>query len=76
MTKFIDVSNDTKEVKKETVFTHEFEEKKGWTSTRATIYDYEVVKWLGKCKYDGDMFAAYDRDIIDIFKGIKGDEFN
>ena len=76
MTKFIDVSNDTKEVKKETVFTHEFSANIGWKKTSTSIKNYEVVKYLGNCSIDGHMFCAYEDGTIDIFKGIKGDEFN
>lgn len=76
MTKFIDVSNDTKEVKKETVFTHCFNGINGWMETITKPSDYEEVKYLGKCSVDGDMFCAYEDGAIDILKGIKGDEFN
>lgn len=75
MTKFIDCSNEAKEEKKETVFTH-VQEKNGWRETSLKPNDYNVVKYLGECNIDGDMFSAYDDVVITIFKGIKGSEFD
>ena len=77
MTKFIDVSNDTKEVKKETVFTEYLNTNSGWNKATSTPKEFDSVKYLGNCNSDGDMFAAnYRNGKIFIFKGIKGDEFN
>ncbi len=77
MTKFIDVSNDTKEVKKETVFTHGFNTLQGWEECEQAGKDFSVIKYLGKCNVDGDMFACITiSGTIAIYKGIKGDEFN
>lgn len=75
MTKFIDCSEEPKEVK-ETVFTHYLDEKHGWRETDDSPKAYEKVIYLGKCRQDGDMFSAYSHGSIVIFKGIKGDEFN
>lgn len=42
----------------------------GWTSYNSHPSDYDKVVYLGQCKYDGDMFAAYtNAGRIDIFKG-------
>ena len=35
-----------------------------------------IFGMLGFCEVDGHMFAAYEKSAIDIFKGIKGIEFN
>ena len=75
MTKFISIDKDTKE-KKETVFTH-VKDINGWLFT--TLYkpkDFKEVIYVGKCKFDGDMFACKKDGYIEIFKGTKGDEFN
>lgn len=76
MTKFIDCSNEAKEEKKETVFTHVQHSIKGWMETNQKPTYFKQVKYLGKCSGDGDMFAAYSETIIQIFKGIKGSEFD
>lgn len=76
MTKFIDVSNDTKEVKKETVFTHRLNTDKGWQITTLNVGGFKVVKYLGNCSIDGDLFLVQDGSTLDIYKGTKGDEFN
>jgi hypothetical protein len=76
MTEFINAANITeKKEKKETVFTHEISIN-GWIKTEIKITIFRKVLYIGNCRIDGDMFAAYiDRKII-IYKGIKGDEFN
>lgn len=76
MTKFIDCSNEAKEEKKETVFTHIQNSENGWVETHHRPTDYELVKYVGKCKQDGYMFTAYDNGLISVFKGIKGSEFD
>lgn len=74
MTQFIDISETEKKEKKETVFTHI--QSDGWEKTNIKPNNYDLVKYLGKCIKDGDMFSALLNGYIDIFKGIKGDEFN
>ena len=72
MTKFTDTTEKTKE----TVFTHRLDGIKGWIKTDLEPSDFEEVKYLGTCKVDGDMFACnHNSELIDIFKGTKGDEF-
>jgi len=76
MTKFIDCSQEAKETKKETVFTHEFK-KTGLEDSEAEPKRYKAVKYMGKCDVDGDIFIAYSKhNTIIQFKGIKGDEFD
>lgn len=75
MTKFISI-DDTKEEKKETVFTHYLYGRGGWEKATTQPKEFTKVLYLGKCKVDGDMFAIYESDLIDIYKGTKGDEFN
>lgn len=75
MTKFIDCSQEPHQVK-ETVFTHVLDAVKGWSITNTNPNKCSIVRYLGKCKQDGDMFACYDYGIIGIYKGIKGSEFN
>lgn len=75
MTKFLTVQENVQKEKKETVFTHVFEDT-GWKPNESKVDSFEKVIYLGNCKYDGDLFACYLIDIIEIFKGIKGDEFN
>ena len=36
---------------------------------------FDKVVYLGKCCCDGDMFVCYKDATINIYKGIKGDEF-
>ena len=77
MTKFIDTTNN-KSVKesKKTELTHFLHTDYGWTKeTNTDISKFEVIKYLGNCKLDGDMFAAYQDGYIVIYKGIKGNEF-
>lgn len=31
--------------------------------------DYNKIVYLGKCKYDGDLFAAYEEEKILLYKG-------
>jgi len=76
-TKFINCSEEAKETKKETVFTHYLSIINGWEKTIDTPSMYKEVKYMGKCESDGDYFVAYTFcGLISTFKGIKGDEFN
>ncbi len=49
---------------------------RGWKDAQLKVSDFEKIIYLGECKVDGDLFAAYEGDIIRIYKGIKGDEFD
>ena len=79
MTKFIDITKKIEEGKgKETVFTHYYNNQRGWVRTASTSLgdDCNKVVYLGHCESDGDMFCTYYEDGgIEICKGIKGDEF-
>ena len=72
MTKY--TSLESKEVKK-TVFTAYLCGLRGWTPSSLDPEDFDKVVYLGKCLCDEDMFACYRRGVINIYKGIKGDEF-
>jgi len=74
MTNFTNCSKEAKEAK-ETTFT-EVQSRKGWVKATFKPVEFEEVKYLGNCKQDGHIFAAYDGKFIRIYKGIKGDEFN
>lgn len=51
-------------------FTHHYEGGNGWCETFSKPNDYIKIVYLGKCKTDGDMFAAYqDSGDILITKG-------
>ena len=77
MTKFIDVSNDTKEVKKETVFTEYLSKDGKWTVALSAPSDFILVNHLAKYDNDFSLFCAIDKNGAQItYKGIKGDEFN
>lgn len=51
-------------------FTHRFIGGSGWEHFTSQAYysDFEVL-YLGKCNKDGDMFAVYVNNCIEIFKG-------
>jgi hypothetical protein len=72
MTKYI--SLETKEIKK-TVFTSYLCGIHGWNEGSLEPEHFDKVIYLGNCGADGDMFACYVRDVINIYRGIKGDEF-
>ena len=74
MTKYINL--ESKEPKK-TILTAYLCGSRGWTSTYILNNPeyFSKVVYLGKCNADGDMFACYKDDTINIYKGIKGDEF-
>ena len=75
MTKFIDTTKEKKKGK-ETVFTHVLSRSEGWELTMVTPSGLKEVKYLGYCEVDGDVFAAINKySYIEIFKGVKGDEF-
>ena len=75
MTKFIDTTKGSNE-KTKTVFTH-VQGDNGWVEIGKATELFKVVKYLGKCKVDGDMFACYyNNNCIVICKGTKGSEFD
>lgn len=79
MTEFInaDITKKAKGQKNNTIFTHRLISSMGYSETRLEPCDFLKVVYLGKCIYDGDMFACYNtNDEIHICKGKKGDEFN
>lgn len=40
-----------------------------WGEDSVLPNDFEKIVYLGKCKFDGDMFAAYEKGTIMIYKG-------
>ncbi len=67
---FIRQEKDEKPVE----FTHRLDEKQGWISSCFEPSEFNLVLYIGKCRIDGDMFAATDTtedstDNIMIFKG-------
>jgi hypothetical protein len=78
MTQFFNAENieTARKGKKETTLSEELT-RDGWRDTHANVISFEKVIYLGKCIFDGDMFAGYsDNNTIQIYKGIKGEEFN
>jgi len=70
MTKVIRIPEFEDDENKEPVeFTHLLDSINGWEESDITPYDFKQVVYLGKCMYDGDMFAGYDDNFIMIFKG-------
>ena len=65
---FINEPNEQEE--KPVEFTHYLTRLQGWMKAESYPSAYEKVVYLGRCNYDGDMFAAYyvGGEII-IFKG-------
>jgi len=41
----------------------------GWVKCHRQPSDYDEIVYLGNCSQDGDMFAAYSRRFISIYKG-------
>ena len=75
MTKFVNVSGEA--IPRITVFTHVMRDGQEWSkSVGHFVEDYDKVVYLGICTTDGQMFAAYQKGIIEIFRGIKRDEFD
>ena len=50
----------------------------GWHKFDVSIERVKEIVYLGKCKYEGDLFAVYynEPNEFSIWKGIKGNEFN
>jgi hypothetical protein len=76
MTQFLTIEKETATKENPTIFTHFYKHNKGWIETRLTPENFDKVIFLGTCEMDGDMFSAYICGFIEIFKGIKGNEFN
>ena len=75
MTEYINL--ETKENKKitKTVFTDYFCNIDGWKPSVLTPEYFSKIVYLGNCGIKGNMFACYHQGAINIYKGIKGDEF-
>jgi hypothetical protein len=75
MTKYISLEpKEQKEIKK-TVLIKYLNGIGGWIHALNTPESFDKVVYLGNCDVDGDMFACYKDNTINIYKGIKGDEF-
>ena len=73
MTKYIDL--EVKEIKTKTVFKKYLCGVSGWMPSSRTPEFFDKIVYLGNCFGDGDMFACHTGATINIYKGIKGDEF-
>ncbi len=81
-TEFISLA---KKEESKTTFTHIHNSEDGWVeaSFASEYYDeasfapeyYDKVVYLGNCVFDGDMFACYKENTIEICKGFAGREF-
>ncbi len=76
MTKYISLETKKQKEIKKTIFTAYLNGIGGWIHALNTPESFDKVVYLGNCDADGDMFACYVRDVINIYKGIKGDEFS
>ena len=67
MRKVIMIGEESKGVE----FTHCLSIIDGWKKTTVKPNEFNKIAYLGKCFYDGDMFAAYfeEEDTIAIYKG-------
>lgn len=50
-------------------FTHYLSRTSGWSNTSASPKDFDKIIYLQKSRIDGDMFAAYEKESITIYKG-------
>ena len=50
----------------------------GWQKCDINMGKVKEIVYLGKCRFEGDLFAVYykEHNVILIWKGIKGHEFN
>lgn len=60
---------DKKESEKPIEITEVLNPSTGWGRVSIDLNDYDRVVYLGKCFVDGDMFAAYHNNRIEIFRG-------
>jgi len=58
-----------------TTFTHIHNSEDGWVEASFAPEYYDKVVYLGSCVFDGDMFACYKENTIEICKGFAGSEF-
>jgi len=68
MKEVIRIPDNKTEEDKPVEVTHYLDSDFGWTKTDS-IDNPDKVVYLGRCKNDGDMFAAYERGYIVIYKG-------
>lgn len=70
MAQVIFIKDPNRDEKKKVEFTHSFNPISGWEfENDFGAYEYTRVVYLGECRKDGDMFAAYKDGVIDIWKG-------
>ncbi len=70
MKKVIFIEQPKEETKKPVEFTQMLSINSGWIKTGSKPKEHQRVVYLGNCKLDGDMFAAYhDGGCIEIYKG-------
>jgi len=69
MKKVIMIGEEPKEESKDVEFTHYLSTGEGFREDNDKPSNYEKIVYLGRCDEDGDMFAAYDRGSIYIYKG-------
>lgn len=60
--------NDVKQ-EEPVIFTHLQWANEGWKLDDDKPVDFDKVFYLGNCKIDGDMFAAFKKNTISIYKG-------
>lgn len=60
---------EKEENQKPVEFKSVFNQQSGWVLTDSLPKHYKRVIYLGRCRSDGDMFAAYDNTDIIIFRG-------
>lgn len=67
--RFLDEPKEEK-ILKPIEFTHCLDGETGWEETTSTPEHFTEVIYLGRCKYDGDMFCCKgENNTIDIVKG-------
>lgn len=68
---------DDIETNSKTIFTHMVDHN-GWHKCDMSIEKVKKIVYLGKCRFEGDLFVVYynERNSMSIWKGIKGNEFN
>ena len=60
---------DGEESEKPVEFTDCVDVDSGWIKTISEPKDFKKIVYLGECDFDGDMFAVYNHEEIQIFKG-------
>lgn len=69
MREVIRIDESKQETEKPVEFTHFLSSSNNWLTTNSIPSEFEKVVYLGSCKFDGDMFAAYVSGTIGIYKG-------